>query len=123
MRSTAAQRLSLHQAAEKKGLEYKSDQLSRQKMDAYQAVLSSDLPEAEKKPDRVAQEVLTLLVGGSATAMRVMSRIIFHVVATPQVLGKMRSELDAVMSAPSVQPELEVLEQQRYLVGNEAVLF
>ncbi len=117
MRSTARRYLSHHLAAKKNDHERQTDELSRPKVDAYQAILGSSLPEAEKRPDRVAQEVLTLLVGGSATAMRVMSRIVFHVNSSPYVLSRLKYELDAIMSAPNVHPELKVLEQQCYLVS------
>ena len=122
MRSTARRYLSLHLAAEKNNHETQTDELSREKVDAYRAIINSNLPELEKKPDRVAQEVLTLLVGGSVTTMRVMSRIVFHVTSTPHVLSHLRSTLDTTMSAPDTHPELEVLEQQHYLVSFEIVL-
>ena len=70
----------------------------------------------------MAQEVLTLLVGGSATIMRVMSRIVFYVTSTPHVLSHLRSTLDAIMSAPDIHPELEALEQQHYLARFESCL-
>ena len=117
MRSTARRYLSHHLAAEKNDHEGQTDEHSRRKVDAYQAILGSSLPEPEKKPDRVAQEVLTLLVGGSATAMRVMSRIMFHVNSSPYVLSRLKHELDAIMPTPNVHPELRVLEQQCYLVS------
>ncbi len=119
MRSTAKRYLSLHLAAEQNKSDKQPDQLSREKVDAYRAILSSTLPEFEKRPDRVAQEVLTLLVGGSATTMRVMSRIVFHVNSTPHVLSHLRSTLDAIMPVPTAHPELEVLQQQRYLVSSK----
>ena len=122
MRSTARRFLSLHLDTERNDHDIQTDNLSREKVDAYRAILSSNLPEPEKKPDRVAQEVLTLLVGGSATTMRVMSRIVFHINSTPHILSHLRSELDAIMPTLNVHPELEVLEQQRYLVSMKIVL-
>ena len=118
MRSTARRYLSLHLAAKNKHHVTQNDEPSREKVDAYGAILCSNLPEIEKEPDRVAQEVLTLLVGGSATTMRVMSRVLYHVVSTPHVLGHLRSELDAVMPVLDTYPELEDLEQQHYLVSH-----
>lgn len=114
--------MSLYLAAEKNDHETQTDELSREKVDAYRAILSSILPEYEKKPGHVAQEVLNLLVGSSATTRRVIPRIVFHVNSTPHVLSHLRGELDATMHAPKVHPELEVLEQQRYLVSIESVL-
>ena len=118
MPSTARRYLSLHLAAKNNHHGTRNDELSREKVDAYRAILSSNLPEMEKEPDRVAQEVLTLLVGGSATTTRVMSRVLYHVVSTPHVLGHLRSELEAVMPVPDTYPELEVLEQQHYPVSH-----
>lgn len=117
MRDTAMSYLALHLAAEKKGQEAQAEEFARQSVDAYRAILNSSLPEIEKGPDRVAQEVLTLLVGGSATTMRVMSRIVYHVNANHDVLKRLREVVDAVIPTPSVHPDLEVLEQQEYLVS------
>ncbi|KAL9634071.1 MAG: hypothetical protein Q9204_003151 [Flavoplaca sp. TL-2023a] len=116
MRSTARHYLSLHTSAAKQatGAE-NSNHASNSKIDAYRAILSSTLPEIDKQPDRVAQEVLTLLVGGSATTMRVMLRIVYHVNSTPGVLSRLTKTLDAVMTTPTTDPELEVLEKQEYL--------
>ncbi|KAL8911363.1 MAG: hypothetical protein Q9171_003457 [Xanthocarpia ochracea] len=116
MRSTARQYLSLHTSAAKQatGAE-NSNHASNSKIDAYRAILSSTLPEIDKQPDRVAQEVLTLLVGGSATTMRVMLRVVYHVNSTPGVLSRLTKTLDAVMTTPTTNPELEVLEKQEYL--------
>ena len=53
------------------------DGLSGGKIDAYRARLSSTLPDVDKEPDRVAQEVLTLMIAGSATTMKVILRIVY----------------------------------------------
>ncbi|CAL8576589.1 hypothetical protein XPA_002464 [Xanthoria parietina] len=114
MRSTARRYLNFHTAAEKRtdGSVETPSHPSDGKVDAYRAILSSTLPAIDKQPDRVAQEVLTLLVGGSATTMRVMLRVVYHVNSTPGVLGRLTKTLDAAAS-----PELEVLEKQEYLVA------
>ena len=119
MRSTARQYLNLHNPAEKPAAATLEDSShpSDAKVDAYRAILSSTLPDIDKQPDRVAQEVLTLLVGGSATTMRVMLRVMYHVNSTPGVLGRLTETLDAVMTTPTASPELEVLEKQEYLVS------
>lgn len=118
MQSTARRYLAARLAAKKSHHDSHDDEHFRQKVDAYQAILSSNLPDVEKQPDRVAQEVLTLLVGGSATTMRVMLRVLFHVITTPKVLRHLRRELDAIMPVPDKPLELEVLEQQQYLVSH-----
>lgn len=118
MRSTARRYLSLHTSVEKQANGAEDfDHLYSGKIDAYRAILGSTLPDIDKEPDRVAQEVLTLLVGGSATTMRVMLRIVYHVNSTPGVLNRLTKILDKVMTTPTVNPELEVLEKQEYLVS------
>ena len=118
MRCTARRYLSLHNLeAEKVNEPTRKDGYFKGKPDAYWAILSSDLPECDKEPDRVAQEVLTLLVGGSVTTMRVMSRIIYHVSSSSHVLHELRKSLDAIMPLRTTHPELQVLEDQEHLVS------
>lgn len=118
MRCTARRYPSLHNLqAEKVNEQISADGYFKGKMDAYWAILSSNLPECDKEPDRVALEVLTLLVGGSAKTMRVMGRIIYHVSASPRVLHELRKSLDAIMPLRTTHPELQVLEKQEYLVS------
>ena len=85
--------------------------------DAYQAILNSSLPTPEKKPARMAQEILTLLVGGSATSSRIMTRITYHLTSEPIMLARLRDELINVMPDPFETPPLELLEQLPYLVS------
>ena len=118
MRYTARRYISLHNLeAEKVNEPMRIDGYFKEKPDAYWAILSSNLPECDKEPDRVAQEVLTLLVGGSVTTMRVISRIIYHVSFSPHVLHELRKSLDATMPLRTTHPELQVLEKQEYLVS------
>ncbi|KAI4149618.1 MAG: hypothetical protein L6R39_002459 [Caloplaca ligustica] len=121
MRSTARWHLSLHTIAEEDNHEAKNlDSPCGDKVDAYRAILGSKLQEIDKEPDRIAQEVLTLLVGGSATTMRVMSRVVYHVNSTPHVLKRLIKTLDAIMTTPTAHPELEVLEKQDYLAQEDS---
>ena len=117
MQDTAMSYLALHLATEKKGQEAQAEEFAHQSVDAYHAILNSSLPEIEKGPDCVAQKVLTLLIGGSATMMRVMFQIIYHVNVNHDVLKQLREVVDTVISTSSVHSDLEVLEQQKYLVS------
>lgn len=119
MRRTAQKYLSLHTSSSSPSNPFSKPDLDipfSDKIDAYRAILSSSLPEIDKEPDRVAQEVLTLLVGGSATTMRVMTRIVYHVASTPGVLERMTEVLDRIMPERTSHPELEELEREEYLV-------
>lgn len=83
---------------------------------AYQAILNSSLPEQEKEPARLAQEILTLLMGGSATSSRVMTRITYHLASEQAMLARLREELITAMPDMNVTPPLEQLEKLPYLV-------
>ena len=115
MRSSATRAYTTYQNARNKR-EIPADAAPLQ-TDAYQAILNSSLPESEKKPARLAQEILTLLVGGSATTARVMTRMTYHLASEPALLAKLRDELVMVMPDPYVTPPLEQLEKLPYLVG------
>lgn len=85
-------------------------------IDAYQAILKSSLPEPDKEPARLAQEILTLLVGGSATIARVMTRITYYLTSEPAMLACLQDDLMTVMPGSFVTPPLEQLERLPYLV-------
>ncbi len=123
MRATAERHISRHVVEESTEGAKTFENQPRATVDAYQAIVNSNLPDLERRPDHLAQEVLTLLLGGSATSMRVMSRVIYHVASSPDILGNLKSEVDAVVSRPGEDPKLEVLEQQRYLVSARACIF
>ena len=83
---------------------------------AYQAILNSSLPAQEKEPARLAQEILTLLVGGSATSSKVMTRTTYHLASEQAMLARLREELITAMPDMNVTPPLEQLERLPYLV-------
>lgn len=55
-------------------------------------------------------------MGGSATTMRVMTRIVYHVVSTPNVSERLTEVLDRIMPEATSHPELEELEREEYIV-------
>ncbi len=115
MQSSATRAHIAYQMADKREeLEASTDCLQS---DAYQAILYSSLPEPEKEPARLAQEILTMLVGGSATTARVMTRITYHLISEPAILARLREELKTIVSDPFVTPALEKLEHLSYLVS------
>lgn len=87
------------------------------KPDAYEAILGSSLPAEDKRVNRIAQEVLTLLVGGSSSTSRVMTRLIYHLASEPKMLARLREELRTVIQENSVVPDLADLESLEYLVN------
>ena len=114
MQSAAAREYVAYQQAEK------PDHLSVEtplQSNAYQAILNSTLPGPEKEPARLAQEILTLLVGGSATSARIMTRTTYHLCSEPALLARLREELKTVMPDPYAMPRLEQLETLPFLVS------
>ncbi|KAL9100151.1 MAG: hypothetical protein Q9163_004436, partial [Psora crenata] len=95
----------------------------------YDAILATtSIPPSEKDPDRIAQEALTLLVGGSSTSARVMARLTFHITSNPAVSRRLFADLQAAFphdygndyptvtaTAEPSHPELEQLERISYL--------
>jgi len=115
MQSSATRAHTAYQRAEKQEQpEASTDPLQS---DAYQAILYSSLPEPEKEPARLAQEILTMLVGGSATTAKVMTRTTYHLTSEPAMLARLREELKTIMPDPFVTPAMEQLEQLSYLVS------
>ena len=84
----------------------------------YQAIIKSSLPPQEKVAHRIAQEVFTLVVAGSSSAARVMTRMTFHLASEPSILERLQQELRTLMIDRFVTPELEQLEALPYLVSN-----
>lgn len=115
MQSSATYACKTYQTAKKQ--EQSAVTESPGQIDAYQAILNSSLPEPDKEPARLAQEILTLLLGGSATTAKVMTRIAYHLTSEPAMLACLRDDLMTVMPDPFVTPPLEQLERLPYLVA------
>ena len=117
MKSSATHAYIAYRKAQKPEQQVKTTTTAPHQTNAYQAILNSSLPEPEKEPARLAQEILTLLVGGSATSSRVMTRITYHLTSEPAMLARLRDELITVMPDSNTTPPLEQLEKMPYLVG------
>ncbi|KAF7586777.1 hypothetical protein BBP40_008348 [Aspergillus hancockii] len=57
-------------------------------------VLNSDLPPKEKSPERLWQEVQTVIGAGAETTGKALSWIMFYLLADPEKLEKLREELN-----------------------------
>jgi cytochrome P450 len=67
----------------------------------FQTVLDSPLPASEKTVDRITDEAFVMVVAGGETTARALTNAVFHLLANPSWLAKVRAELDAVMPDPS----------------------
>ncbi len=83
----------------------------------FQTLLDSDLPDEEKSRDRLSQEAQLIIGAGSDTVANSLTVTTFHILNNPEVLTKLRSELDTAIPDSSRPPTLLVVEKLPYLVS------
>ena len=81
----------------------------------FHALLNSDLPKDEKRPQRMAHEGFEILLAGSDTTARTMGIAVYHTLANKDVAVRLREELESVMPNPQDIVELKVLETLPWL--------
>lgn len=84
----------------------------------FHALLDSDLPPEEKLQSRLWQEGQVLIGAGADTTAQALTVTHFHILDNPEVLKKMRVELEKVMPNSYEPAELKVLEQLPYFVSS-----
>lgn len=82
-----------------------------------QSILRSNLPPREKTRNRMAQEGFSVLVASGDTIGRTLTTAVYHLLANPDMLGRLREELVAVMPGPYDEVELHQLESLTWLVS------
>lgn len=85
-------------------------------MDIFDTLLSSDLPLAEKQPNRMANEVYNLLVAGSFTTSKTSSIAVYHVLANPDFHERLKQELESAIPDPLAMPDVKTLQRLPLLV-------
>ena len=83
----------------------------------YHALLAANLPEDEKRPERMAHEGFEILLAGSDTTARTMGIAVYHLIANPSIAQRLREELKAVMPRPQDTVELRILHELPWLVS------
>lgn len=78
-------------------------------------VLESDLPPHEKHPDRLEREGMAFIIAGSEAPSQALSTITYHLLANPEKLAKLRTELELAAPNPDILPPLAQLETTPYL--------
>ncbi|KAG4444137.1 hypothetical protein IFR05_000366 [Cadophora sp. M221] len=68
-------------------------------------ILSSNLPEWEKSPDRLYQEGQTFIAAGTETTAWCLTVITFYLLSNPSILAPLRAELIAAKARSSVELE------------------
>jgi cytochrome P450 len=84
----------------------------------FHELLNSDLPPAEKSLNNLAQEGQNVIGAGADTTANVLSCTTFHILNNPNVLVKLKKELDTAMRDRYGQWDLATAEQLPYLVGS-----
>lgn len=97
-----------------KGMDDKS---SEPKPSIFVGLLNSNLPPQEKRPDRLVQEGMALLIAGSEAAAQTLSITTYHLLANPEKLAKLRTELEHTVPDENTFPPLAQLEASPYLVA------
>lgn len=78
-------------------------------------VLSSDLPAPELSTDRMVDEASGIVGGGIETVKNASLVTLFHLLANPTLLRRLRSELDAAFPNPHAEMQLSELEALPWL--------
>ncbi len=84
----------------------------------FQTLLDSDLPEDDKSLERLGQEAQLIIGAGSDTTANVMTQATFHILNNPQVLSKLRAELETAIPDRYAPLKLAQVEHLPYLVSN-----
>ncbi|KAL1619767.1 hypothetical protein SLS56_009968 [Neofusicoccum ribis] len=81
----------------------------------FQAIENSALPAHEKSPSRLAQEGLTVLFAGGETGSRVLANTVYHLLANPDILNKVKGEIFEAAEGSEKLPDVKVLERLPWL--------
>lgn len=81
----------------------------------FASLLESELNSAEKAVDRISEEAITTVNAGTETTSWALSVITYHLLDQPQLLSKLRKELEDVVEDPVRLPLWTVLEKLPYL--------
>ena len=79
-------------------------------------LLESDLPPEEKLHSRLWQEGLVVVGAGSDTTAYTLTVTHFWLLQKPEVLAKLRMELESVMPDKFTPPQLSAIERLPYMV-------
>jgi cytochrome P450 len=83
----------------------------------FDSILDSDLPEAEKQTERLWEEAQVICIAGTETTAWTLSVLTFYLLSNPDVMRRLRDELEKAMPDPDQHMEIKELEKLPYLVG------
>lgn len=82
----------------------------------FDSILDSDLPESEKETERLWEEAQVACIAGTETTAWTLSVLIFYLLSNPNVMWKLRDELEDAIPNVSNSVEIKDLEKLSYLV-------
>jgi cytochrome P450 len=82
----------------------------------FHGLINGDLAESEKTDERMIDESRVILAAGTDTTARALSVITYHLLADPERLKKLKSELDNALPDPDTLPRCAQVETLPYLV-------
>ncbi len=82
-----------------------------------QAFMDSDLPEAEKEPERIKAEAQIAIGAGTLTTTHALKAGTYHILANPDIRSRLMEELEKHIPDPKSPPNLRELEQMPYLTA------
>jgi cytochrome P450 len=83
----------------------------------FHTLLESDLPPEEKLQSRIWQEGQVVIGAGADTTANTLTVTHFHILDNPEVLEKLRAELEVAMPDQFAPAKLAVVERLPYLVN------
>ncbi|KAF2667975.1 trichodiene oxygenase [Microthyrium microscopicum] len=88
----------------------------------FNELLDSNLPAEEKSERRLLAEALNMIGAGTETVAWTLSVGTYHLLAKPEILHKIKTELDTIVTDPNDLPAWSVLEQLPYLISLTPIL-
>ena len=83
----------------------------------FHEILQSKLPESDKTVSHLREEAFTIIGAGTVTTARILSVLIYYLIASPRILRKLKAELKSAIPDPDTSIPIEVLENLPYLVA------
>lgn len=78
-------------------------------------LVHGDLPDSEKTPLRLFSEGYSLVAAGTITTSEMLTAMMFHLIDEPELMNKLRTELDPIMRRTNGRPTQADVEVLPYL--------
>ncbi|EEP81221.1 predicted protein [Uncinocarpus reesii 1704] len=85
-------------------------------------ILDSKLPDDEKTPERLAEEIRSAIGAGTETTSNALTVTVYHILRDPSKTQRLRQELEGIEPNPDREIKLRELEQLPYLVGTKTTI-